>query len=307
MRNKPKKFRSIERRKSRDGFLLILPWFAGVLLFFFLPIAQSVWYSFSKVSLEATGIRTLFQGFANYTYILNIDPQYTGNLFGSVTQILYSVPIILIISLILAIVLNSRFRGRLFFRGLFFLPVIIATGVVIELVFTCLGGATDASLAGAGAFARKSGSMTGSMIDFDVLLTQLQLPDRVVSVMSSVIGGIFDLIWSCGIQVVLFVAGLQSIPPQLYEVSRVEGASKWEEFWFITFPQLHRVLFLVIVFTSIELFTAKSNPVISQAYGLMNTMQYDIPSAMLWVYFAVVGAVLGLIMLVYGRLSKKWD
>ena len=106
----------------------------------------------------------------------------------------------------------------------------------------------------------------------------------------------------------LFIAGLQSIPSSLYEASRVEGASRWEDFWFITFPMLSRVTLLVGVFTMIELFTATTSPVIRTAYSKMGVGIYDVSSAMLWMYFAVVGVVMGLVILLYTRLlMKRWE
>ena len=100
-----------------------------------------------------------------------------------------------------------------------------------------------------------------------------------------------------------------SIPAPLYEVSKVEGASKWEEFWYITFPMLRHVVVLVIIYTMIDLFTSVDNAVMSQAYTLMNTSQvYDRSSAMMWLYFVLAGLFMGGVMLLYNRFClKRWD
>lgn len=305
-----KKLQGIERIKSRYGMLFVLPWVIGLALFFFLPLAQSIWFSFADIKLSS-GMQGEFVGLKNYHQVLMVDPNYTNNLRGALTQILYSVPVIVILSLILALILNQKFVGRLFFRGLYFLPVIIATGVVIELVFACLSGnpQTDTSLGSGSMISAKGGADTfaASVIDFDYLLTQLNLPDSVVTFLSTAIGNIFDLLWNCGIQIILFVAGLQSIPSQLYEVSKVEGSTKWEEFWFITLPMMIRIILLVMVFTLIQVFIDKSNPVIAQAYDLMRKGYYNEPSAMIWVYFAVIGVVLAAVIYLYHRLTRRWE
>ena len=124
----------------------------------------------------------------------------------------------------------------------------------------------------------------------------------------NIINNIFDLLWSCGIQTVLFIAGLQSIPATLYEASRVEGATKWEEFWFITFPSLGSVTLLVAVYTMVDVFTNTRNTVIEKAYGQMSKGVYDEPTAMLWTYFALVGIIMGIVLFLYNRfLLKRWQ
>ena len=101
---------------------------------------------------------------------------------------------------------------------------------------------------------------------------------------------------------------MQTIPPLLYEVSKVEGATKWEEFWFITLPMLSRVIVLVGVFTMVELMTAQNNSVMRQAYVFMRTQNYGEGSAMLWSYFAVIGVIMAVILGLYNRLCmRKWE
>ena len=148
----------------------------------------------------------------------------------------------------------------------------------------------------------------GGMIDFNEILSDLELPTQVLKLFSQYLSNVFGLIWSCGVQIILFISGLQSIPEQLYEVSKIEGATKWEEFWYLTIPMLKDVLLLVIVYTMIILFTAVDNPVIAQAYSIMRDSQvYDQSSAMLWAYFVLVGIVMGIVLWAYNRFClKKW-
>lgn len=297
---KIKKNRGIDAIKDRYGQLFTTPWFIGIIIFFLIPMVQSIYFSFSEVTVVPGGMDISFIGLKNYKNILFEDPDYLKNLSEATTSFLYQIPVILLLSLVLALFLNQKFRGRLFFRALFFLPVIIATGTVITWLFRT----TDSDLNNLGV----SESYTASMFSVKDIIGWLQIDGRIAEYITRTISKIFDLIWSCGIQTVLFLAGLQSIPGTLYEASRVEGATKWEEFWFITFPMLSRVMLLVTVFTIVEQMTSTRIRMVSKTYSMMTAGTYDKTSAMLWFYFLAVGVLMGLLLLVYERaFMRRWD
>jgi len=292
---------SIEKRNAMYGRAFVLLWEIGFVLFFFIPLLQSIFYSFSNVSFDESGVTAVFNGLFNYDYILNQEPDYVNNITKSIVSFIYSLPIVLIISLALALILNQKFKGRLIARAVFFLPVIIATGVIItimsqDMVATSLRDSTS-----------DTSAYMFSGVDFMRILMSLDLPEMLVKPIMGWIGEIFNLIWNSGIQILLFIAGLQAIPEQLYEVAEVEGAPAWERFWFITFPMLLPVLILNAVYTTIELLTNMVNPVIDQAYSLILRQTYDLSSAMLWLYFGIIGAIIGAVMLLINRIFvKKW-
>ena len=297
---KLKKNRGIDAIKDKYGQLFTTPWFIGIIIFFLIPMAQSIYFSFSEVTVVPGGMDISFVGLKNYKNILLEDPDYLKNLSEAITSFLYQIPVILLLSLFLALFLNQKFRGRLFFRALFFLPVIIATGTVITWLFKT----TDSDLNNLGV----SESYTASMFSVKDIINWLQIDGRIAEYITRTISKIFDLIWSCEIQTVLFLAGLQSIPGTLYEASRVEGATKWEEFWFITFPMLSRVTLLVTVFTIVEQMTSTRIRMVSKTYSMMTAGTYDKTSAMLWFYFLVVGGLMGILLLIYERaFMRRWD
>lgn len=297
---KIKKTRGIDAIKDKYGQLFTTPWFIGIIIFFLIPMVQSIYFSFSEVTVVPGGMDISFVGLKNYKNILFEDPDYLKNLSEAITSFLYQIPVILLLSLVLALFLNQKFRGRLFFRALFFLPVIIATGTVITWLFRT----TDSDLNNLGV----SESYTASMFSVKDIIGWLQIDGRIAEYITRTISKIFDLIWSCGIQTVLFLAGLQSIPGTLYEASRVEGATKWEEFWFITFPMLSRVTLLVTVFTIVEQMTSTRIRMVSKTYSMMTAGTYDKTSAMLWFYFLAVGVLMGILLLVYERaFMRRWD
>ncbi len=299
---KIKKHKGIESLKSTYGRLFCLHWEIGLILFFVMPLFQSFYYAFCDVSFVSGEYRFEYSGLKNIKDILFSDPDYVNNLRDSFMAMPGQLVVIVIVSLILALLLNQKFRGRLFFRGLYFLPVIIASGVVINLLFKT----TSSEISSSGV----SDTFASNMLSVEDVMGWLSLPTEIGAFFTGLLNDIFNLIWNCGIQIVLFISGMQSIAESLYEVSKVEGATKWEEFWFITLPMLSRTLILVIIFTMVELVTAKSNAVMSQAYSLMTgaATKYGPASAMLWVYFAIVGVFMAAIMFLFSVLFlRRWD
>lgn len=289
----------LETKKARYGYIFLAPWIIGMLLFFLYPIIQSAMYSFSKLMIDENGVHLTFLGLENYDYIWNKNPDYTMKLASAVSSFGVSLPFILVVSLVLALLLNNNFRGRLFFRALYFVPVIFASGpALVQFLAAAGGNATDVAVSDAVSF---------SMMDFTEVLRGLNLPMVIEDYLTSALNNLFMMVWQSGIQIVLFIAGLQSIPDLLYEVAKVEGATKWEEFWFVTLPMLLRPMLLVIIFTMVETIVAKTNPVIEQAFNQFNVLEYGYGSAMLWLYFLIVGVIIALILFVYSKLFlKKW-
>lgn len=297
---KPKKNRGIIELKSRYGYMFTLHWIIGIVIFFALPLIQSIVFSFSKIEIVNGGINVDIIGLDNYKQILLADANYEQWLSGSVTSYLYSLPIILLLSMSLALILNQNFKGRLFFRALYFLPVIISTGAVINLIFKT----TSSDMSNIGV----SDAYSSNMVSVDDIVKLLDIKGEIAQYITVTISKMFDLVWSCGIQIVLFLAGLQSVPSSFFEASRIEGATKWEEFWFITFPMLSRVTLLVTIFTMVELITSERTTLIKNVYSMMRTGNYDETSAMMWFYFLICGGMMGLLVFLYNRfLMKRWE
>ncbi len=298
---KQKKHKSIEALKSTYGRMFVLHWEIGLLVFFLVPIFKSLYFSFCDVSFGGGEFHYDFVGLKNYNYALRENPNFSTNMTTTLSSIGPSLLVIVILSLILALLLNQKFKGRLFFRMLYFVPVIIASGVVIQHIFA----STSSELSASGV----SDSFASDMVKVDDIMAWLSLPTEIGAFFSNVLNDIFNLVWNCGIQIVLFISGMQSIPDSLYEVSKVEGATKWEEFWFITLPMLARTLILVIIFTMVEIITDKTNSVMELAYTFMSSISnYGVASAMLWAYFVVVGAIMAVVMGLYSVLFlRRWD
>lgn len=298
-KKKKKKIGGLTHNKEKYGLMFISPWIIGLLLFFLLPVGQSLYYSACDVKLTKNGLQTAFVGLKNYDYIINANPLYLGQMIESLRTIGYSLPVIVIVSLIIALILNQKFKGRIFFRALYFLPVIIASGVVVELLFSV--NSEDLMAAGV------SNAVSNNSIDFGDIILKLGISGKVGDYLTVVFSSIFELVWSSGIQIILFISGMQSIPDSLYEAARVEGCTKWEEFWFITLPMLSRIMMLVLVFTIVELLTTKTNGVMSLALNAINNLEYGVGAAMAWLYFILIGVVLATVLYVLDRVwIRRW-
>lgn len=295
------KHRGIDSIKKRYGLIMVSPWIFGMLVFFIIPIFQSICFSFSDVGLGADGLILNFTKLSNYVKLLKEDPNYVKFLISDFRHIFISLPLILIVSVVLALLLNGKYKGRIFFRGIFFMPAIISSGIVLRLYLTAVSAGTREILV--------SDTVSfGMMFDFTKLLSSLNLPEFMSEFLSLALSNIFMLVWQSGIQTILVIAGLQSISDLLYEVAKVEGATKWQEFWFITVPMLGRNILLVIIFTVVELATDNSKQIIAVSYSQMKLLKYGIGSAMLWFYFMIVGIVVAIMLFLYNRFFlKRWS
>ena len=296
--SKKRKSSGLEATRNRAGYTFLIHWFVGLILFFILPIAKSIWYCFNDVIIQPGNIETNFVGLEHIKEYLLRDPSYVDYLRDSVAMMFYSLPIIISVSLILAVLLNQKFKGKTFFRSICFLPVILVNSAVMNQLN---GEYIQLPLF-------STGEEGVGIIDYEQIIMSLNVTSQLSPILTFLLSNTINLIWSCGIQTILFLAGLQSISPSFYEVSKIEGANKWEEFWFITIPSLRNILLLVIIFTMIELFVDMKNLVVANAYGEMISQRYGQSSTMLWIYFAIVMVIMGIVLFLYNRLCmKRWE
>lgn len=293
-----KRVRSLESVRNRAGYTFVAHWAIGLLMFFIVPLISSIWYSVNDVTINVGEVKTDYVGFSYFKELFTIDPNYVDNLSESIGMMFYSLPIIIALSLILAVLLNQKFKGRTIFRAIFFLPIIIANSVVMDQL--------NSEVVTMPLFS--SGEGSESLINYAEIISGLGIPDEISPILTFLLSNTINLIWKCGVQTILFLAGLQSISASMYEVSKIEGANKWEEFWLITVPSLRHIISLVIIYTMIELFVSLDNKLVSVAYDNIIAQKYGLSSAMLWIYFIIVLALIGTVYILYQRYCvKKWE
>lgn len=285
---------SFSQRRALSGFLFCLPFVLGFLLLFLAPMLQSVQYAFSAMKLGLEGIELEFVGLKNFKTALFADPEYLRTIVESVRDMVLEVPVILVFSLFVSLLLNQKFRGRTLARAIFFLPVIVVSGIILEILSTdYLSTAIMSGQETIGAF-RGVGS-------YDIL-TGMGMPRKLIDWMIPVVYDIFNLVWSSGVQILLFLAGLQTVPASMYECARLEGATAWESFWKITFPLISPMLLMNLVYSVVDYFTTSANPVIRMINQQTSNMKFEYAAGLSWMYLAVVLALLGV---VYGLVNKR--
>lgn len=290
---------TIEGRKAMTGRLFVTPFYIGFIFFFLYSLFQSLRFAFGNVKFVAGGFDIETVGFKNFIYIFTVDPDFNKNLLSATTSLLYKVPVVIIASLFFAIILNSKFRGRTLIRAIFFLPVIIASGVVMEIINSDTF-ATSLITASEGMESTVSATSYG----LTSLLIDMGLNSKIVEYFSYISSNLYDLMWRTGIQMIIFLAALQSISPALYEASSIEGASAWENFWMVTFPMIVPMILVNVVYTIIDTFTDSANIVMDQIAQEFSTQQYHRAAAMSWAYFLIIGIVLAIVLFLFSRTDR---
>jgi ABC-type sugar transport system permease subunit len=277
-------------REALHGYTFVALWIVGFVAFTVVPLAQTLFYSLNQVTVSATGINLQFVEWQNYTRALFTDPTFVGLLIEYAVQILVSVPIILIFSLIIAVFLNQEFRFKGVFRTIFFLPVVITSGPVIQ------------ELVAQGATSVPGLEISGGMLEFVT-----DLPAYLRNPIEYLLTSFILILWFSGVQILIFLSSLQKIDPSTYEAAAIDGASAWEAFWKITLPSLSGTMLIVAFYTIITLSHFSENLVVkyiySQTYAVGGGIGYA--SAMSFLYFFVLILLLVLVYFLMTHRAKR--
>ena len=287
----------LQARRDRKGYLFILPWFIGFTMFFAYPVIQSALNSFTELEIGKSPIPV---GFKNFYDAFFTDSQFPQLLYTSFINMLRDVPILLISSLFVAILLKQNFRGSKVVKGIFFLTVILSSGVFLKMQAetAALNNAQMSS-----AMNDASGAIQSFRdIDLSKYLLDAGVGEQYVAYVGSAVSTLFTIMTQSGIQIFIFLAGLNSISPSVYEACYIEGATAWEAFWKITFPLITPLILVNAVYTIIDSFTAYTNTTLSFIYDTAFVrLSYGYASALSWVYFLLIGIVLGALMLLMSK------
>lgn len=294
-----KRSRSLDVQKSRMGWLFIAPFLIGFFLLYLPMIVESIQFSFNKIVIQQGGGYILESvGWKNYSYAISEDPDFVTTLIASLKDLIFDVPAIVIFSLFMAVLLNQKMRGRAIFRAIFFIPVIVSTGIIESIdLQNSLAQNMEAAASGEGGL---DGGSTGTQIisamDLTKLFSGMRIGSGLISYVTTLINGVYGIIGRSGVQMLIFLAGLQSISPAIYESCYIDGASSWETFWKITFPMISPMILVNAVYTVIDAFTSQSNTVMTYISKVYNQPGNNCRSAaMSWMYFLIVVLLLALV------------
>lgn len=270
-------------RHKLEGLFFVTPFIIGLMIFFLFPFFMSIKLSFGKVK-NIVGFNVVWSGFGNYIKAFLMDVNFLPTFWKVVRNTLIQAPLIIVFALLIAILINKDIKGKGFFRTIFFIPFLLGTGEVMR------------QLLSQGVDKQVLSLVNGNLIPKDILT---YFGPQVVKMVEDVFGMLVTVLWSCGVQILLFLSGLQGISPALYESAKVDGATQWEAFWKITLPMISPILLLNIIYTLVDSFTNIKNPILSyiQEYAFKK-VDFEYAAAMGWIYFSFIIIVVGVVFLV---------
>ena len=290
-----------ETKRKLLGFTFLIPYLLGFLMFFAVPLGQTVFYSFQEIGVrDEAGMSFAFRGLDNYVELfaekfstVDTDHQIYRVLLDENTNVLINMPLITLLSLFLALLANRQFKGRAIVRMIFFLPIILGLDVVTEMLTISTGSETVQS---SGLFAE--GLVTRLLIQYTAI------PAQYLNPIIEFVENIFSVIARSGVQTLVFLAALQSISPSMYEVAKIEGATAYETFWKVTIPSILHIVMFVVIYTIIDLFLTSqiAEEVYNFGFGLGPTAgNIGVASALSVVYIINVLLFLGLALLLFRK------
>ena len=290
---------SLDARKARSGYIFVLPFILGLVLVYLPILLDSIWLSFGYLETvvdSTTGELVTEMRYVGLDYykLAFKDEAFLTALLDSLQQLLFQVPAIIIFSLFVAVVLNQKMLGRALFRAIFFIPVIISTGLMDsinaqdQMTQDSMDGIDNGMQSGNG----DTSNQIISTLDVEMIFRSMKLGGQLVDVIVQLVNDIYNIINYSGVQMLIFLAALQSVSPAIYEACRVDGATGWETFWKVTFPMISPMILVNGIYTIIDSFTRRTNPVMVY----IDTKVVDIyhQNTMSWIYFTIVILILAI-------------
>lgn len=283
MKKQTNKLAGLQKRKAISGYLFISPFIIGFLVFMVKPLINSLYMSFCEVDLDAGSFTMNRAGLVNYITAYTVDSDFVRLLTEEMSRmILYSIAI-MVFSFFVALILNQHFKGRALVRAVFFLPVILSSGVMLDLDSNnALMQSIQASVETTASNISIAGTLEG-------ILRTAGVGVRAFEFVFEIIDSIYDVAIASGIQIIIFLSGLQTISASMYEAADIEGCTKWESLWKITFPMISSMFLVNWIYTIIDFCMRTDNAVIEKIQKIMTqSLDYGLASAMSWTYFIVV-------------------
>lgn len=288
------KLGKLEKREARFGYVFVAPWILGVLLFLLFPLGQSFYYMWYNIRITPLGTNFTFVGTGNFTQIWMENPEFPQQLVTYIWQTIVEVPVITVFALIIAMMLNSKIHLKGFFRLIFFLPVIIVSGPVMNMLVS--EGASSIP-------AMNTQSVVAALDTF--------LPNSVAASIGELFSNMIMILWYSGVQILIFLSALQKVDPSMYEAAKINGGSGWECFWKITLPTIKPMILLNVIYTVIFLSGNEQNELINMIKSAMfsgtKEKGYGYASAMAWMYSVVITLIVLLFFLLLGSKRDAYD
>ncbi len=291
-KKKKKKIASLDKTKARAGWIFVLPFIIGLVLIYLPIIYDSILSTFQESSIDPSTALTVrkFIGWQNYESVIMGDAQFAEKLWEGLGNMVFEIPAIVIFSLFMAVLLNQKMVGRAAFRAIFFIPVIISTGLMESLIPSVEGEEGIDP----GDMEESASTQLVNAMDIARLFENMKIGTGLVEYVTEMVNSIYDIVNRSGVQMLIFLSGLQSISPAIYESCSIDGASGWETFWKITFPMISPMILVNAVYTIIDSFTTDSNVVMKYIKN-NSALSDEIGATMYWIYFMIVILIVAVI------------
>jgi ABC-type sugar transport system permease subunit len=280
----------LSKRRAITGYLFISPFVIGFIVFMIQPLCQSFYMSLCEVVISNKGFTTQMNHLYNFKKAFTIDPEFNRMLSTSISTMIYRSLGTMVFSFFVALILNQKFKGRTFARAIFFLPVILSSGVLVGLEFN---NSLLASLQKAIEKSSNSSSIT-FILERIMNGSSGAVSDTIFDKLFELVNSVYDIAMASGIQIIIFLSALQNIPVSLYEAADMEGCTRWERLWKITFPMISPFLLVCWIYTIIDFFMKTDNKIMMKINETMIIkLDYGFSSALAWIYFGVVILLIG--------------
>ena len=293
---KQKKLAGLQKRKAIAGYIFILPFILGFLAFMVKPFFESLYMSFCEVEISGKGFTFTFAKFKNYIEAFTVDVDYSTMVMDTFTKMCINSIAIMVFSFFVALILNQKFKGRALVRAVFFLPVIISSGVILGVEYN------NSLLSAVQDMIEKEGATTSVTDAIKNILVTSGVGSKIFEEVFKIVDGIYDVAISSGIQIIIFLSGLQTISSSMYEAASIEGCTAWESLWKITFPMVSSLFLVNWIYTIIDFSMKTDNDVMSKVNTVMvGYLDYGLASAMAWAYFLVIIVFIGITSLIISK------
>ena len=299
-----RKIISLDKKKARAGWLFILPFVIAFVIIYLPMIVDSFTFSVSDIKMggaaKGGGYTLTWAGLEHYREALFDDPSFVKSLTTGIKELVFDIPAIVVFSLFVAVLLNKKMLGRAAFRAIFFIPVILSTGLIdsVSNMASIGNGYFSSGVVDDGSGESSSVTEIISLTDLSWLFKNMQVGTELLEYVIGVVNDIYNIINRSGVQMLIFLAGLQSISPAIYESCSIDGATGWETFWKITFPMISPMILVNSIYTVIDSFTSSDNTIMSyikSKYTDVANGGREIATAMSWIYFVIVIAIVAVV------------
>ena len=288
-------------RRAIYGYLFILPFILGFIFFMIKPLAQSLHMALSEVVISNQGFKLNWNSFANFKKAFLVDPDFNRMIVEAIGQMIFRSIATIVFSFFVALLLNQKFKGRTLARSIFFLAVILSSGVMVGLE------ANNALMAEIKDMIEEAGNVNRvTEVLEEILLSGSSsvggISQKLIEKVFEAIDSIYDVAMASGIQIIIFLSGLQNIAPGMYEAAKMEGCTAWETLWKITVPMVSPLIPVCWIYTIIDFFMKSDNQIMDKINVQMTQLlNYGFSSAMAWIYFAVCMALIGISTLIISK------